>query len=290
MLDNSAMASPPATAPTISVLVLCRNHARYVEECLRSIFGADQPCEVVFVDNGSKDDSVAIARATLRDAPPHVSAKVIALNPELPLCRFFNIAVRESTGEFIKPISSDDALGPNFFPAFRELVATSDPKVGAWLAGSVIIDGASQIVRQHYSPAQFGAPSDGPPVRFEERHVLDSRGVPLYTAASMFYRRQVYVDVGGYDERFRFEDRPFLFDVLKHRWTVLVQPYNNTYYRVHDGGVSANAAWMAEARLPILFNHTLRAQWRNKPIALFHLARHVRFVAMHRWRNRGTAS
>jgi glycosyltransferase involved in cell wall biosynthesis len=282
------MASDPST-PSISVVVLCRNHERYVAECLRSVFAADQPCELVFVDNGSKDTSVAVARATLRESPAHVTTRVIELSPEQPLCRFFNIAVRASSGEFVKPIASDDALGPNFFAAFRRLVAISDSRVGAWLAGSVIIDGAGQITRQQYSPERFGSPDDGPPARFEERHIIDSNTSPLYTAPSMFYRRQVYDDVGGYDERFRFEDRPFLFDVLKRGWTVLVHPYNNTYYRVHEQGISANPVWMAEARLPILVDHALRAQWRNKPIALFHLARNARFVAMTRWRSRKAA-
>jgi glycosyltransferase involved in cell wall biosynthesis len=276
-------------APSISVVVLCRNHERYVAQCLRSVFAADQPCELVFVDNGSKDGSVAFARETLRDTPAHVTTKVIELQPEQPLCRFFNVAVRASSGEFVKPIAADDALGPNFFTAFRRLVATSDPNVGVWLAGSVIIDGAGEITRQQYSPALFGSPDDGLPIRFEERHIIDSNASPVYTAPSMFYRRQVYDDVGGYDERFRFEDRPFLFDVMKRGWIVLVHPYNNTLYRVHDKGISANPVWMAEARLPILVNHTLRAQWRNKPIALFHLARNTRFVAMSRWRNRKAA-
>jgi len=273
-----------AKPPSISVLVLCRNYARYVRACLASVFEADQECEVVFVDNGSKDDSVAVAREMLREAPPHVSTKVIALSPEQPLCRFFNVAVAESRGDFVKPMSADDRLGPNFFPTFRELVRTSDPKVGVWLAGSVIIDADDQIVRQQYSPTLFGAPSDGPMHRLVERNVIDSSSSPPYTAVSMFYRRRVYDDVGGYDERFRFEDRPFLFDAIKRGWTVAVYPFNNSYYRVHGQGVSSDYAWMAEARLPILLNHALRASWRNKPIGFYHVARSVRVVAMNRWR------
>ena len=272
--------------PSLSVVVICRNYAHYVAACLRSVMAADQPCELVFLDNGSKDGSVEVARAMLRDAPPHIASKVVALSPERPLCSALNLAVAECTGDFIKPISADDMLGPNFFASFRELVKTSAPAVGVWLAGSVVIDNADHVLRQYYEPALFGAPGDGPLTLLEERHVLHNASSPRYSAPSMFYRRKVYDDIGGYDERFRFEDRPFLFDVLKHGWTVLVHPYNNTYYRVHDQGISANSDWMAEARLPILFDHTLRAEWRNKPIALFHLARGVRFIAMKRWRER----
>jgi glycosyltransferase involved in cell wall biosynthesis len=278
------------SAPSISVVALCRNHERFVAACLRSVFAADQPCELVFADNASTDNSIAVAKETLREAPAHVSTKLIALSPEEPLCKFFNIGVRASSGDFIKPIASDDVLGPNFFVAFRRLVAASEPSVGVWLAGSVMIDADDKVLRQHYAPAQFGSPDDGPPVRLAERNVLVPRGGPQYTAASMFYRRQVYDSIGGYDERFRYEDRPFLFEVLHHGHTVLVHPYNNTYYRLHGAQMSApteaNSVWMAEARVPILFDHTLRAKWRNKPVALFHLARNVRVVASYRWRNR----
>jgi hypothetical protein len=81
-----------------------------------------------------------------------------------------------------------------------------------------------------------------------------------------------------------------LFDVLKHGWTALVHPYNNTYYRLHETQMSAitNSDWMAEARLPIVWDHARRAEWRNKPIALWSLAKHIRVVGMSRWRNRKT--
>jgi glycosyltransferase involved in cell wall biosynthesis len=237
----------------------------------------------VFVDNGSKDQSVALARETVAEAPDHVTCKVISLAQERPLCPFFNTAVAASTGGFVKPISADDRLGPNFFPMFRRTVATSAPNVGVWLAGSVVIDEMDRVVRQDYGPTEFGSPDDGPPVTLQERHLLDHSG-PILRAPSMFYRRRVYDEMGGYDERFRYEDNPFLFSALQHGWTVVVHPYNNTYYRTHGQGISANPLWMAEARVPVLMDHARRARWRNKPIALYQLARNVRYIAMQRWR------
>lgn len=271
--------------PTLSFLAVCRNHERYVAECLRSMLAADQPCQIVFLDNGSKDKSVAIARATLAEAPSHITTRVIALSPEEPLCKALNIGARECTGEFMKLISTDDAIGPNFFTAFRTLAATSDHEVGAWLAGSVIIDETGKVVRQDYPGEPFGAPG-GPPVYLHEDQVINTRRAPPSGAPSMWCRRKVWEDIGGFDERFRFEDRPFNFNVLKRGWKIAIHPYNNTYYRVHSGAISADPAWMAEARLPIMFDFARRAEWRNKPLAAFHLARTARVVAMYRWKRR----
>lgn len=274
------------TPPSLTVLVFCRNYASYVVDCLQSVFATDQPCELVFADNGSKDDSLAVARQTLAAAPAHITTKVVALSPERPLCPALNAAMAECTGEIIKLISADDMLGPNFFSTLRSLVATSTSDIGVWLAGSVTIDAAGAVLRQSYSPALFGAPADGRAIDLDERHIVDGHRAPVFTAPSIFYRRKVYEAIGGYDERFRYEDKPFLFDVLARGWRAVVYPFNNTYYRVHGNGISANPAWMAEARLPVMFDHALRARWRNKPIALYHLARNARVVAMNRWRAR----
>ncbi len=269
--------------PTISVYVICRNYERYVQACLTSIIeAADQPIELVFLDNGSKDKSVEVARSILATSSAHISWNVIALNPEQPLCRALNIANLQMKGEFVKLISADDKVGPNFFSGFREVVQTSDENVGVWLAGSVFIDEHDNVVSQHYGPTLFGSPADGPPIRFEERHVLHRPGAPPNSTPSIFYRRKVWLDIGGFDERFKYEDRPFLFEVIKHGWTVLVHPYNNSYYRVNSGGITGDSEWMAKARFPVLLDHAIRAEWRNKPIALFHLARNVRDLAKHR--------
>ena len=68
--------APRTVMTSVSVVVICRNYAHYVAACLRSVMTADQPCELVFLDNGSKDGSVDVARAMLRSAPSHISSKI----------------------------------------------------------------------------------------------------------------------------------------------------------------------------------------------------------------------
>lgn len=268
--------------PPLSLVMFSRNHERYVADCLTTLFTVDQECELVFVDNGSTDNSVAIVRAMLRDAPAHITWKVVELVPEQPLCRALNIMVRETSREFVKPISADDKLGPNFFPAFRQLVRTSNSNVGMWLAGAVVIDGEDRVLRQNY-PTLWGSPDDGPASEMVERHIFERSNAPL-SMVSQFFRRSAWNDVGGYDERYRYEDRPFIFNLLKRGWKIVIHPYNNTYYRQHSEAVSLDPAWMAEARLPIAWNQALRAEWRNKPIAFSLVARNLRVVARDRLR------
>ena len=51
-------------APKVSVRLPSYNHGKYVGECLRSVLGQTfRDFEVVVVDDGSTDDTVAVVRS-----------------------------------------------------------------------------------------------------------------------------------------------------------------------------------------------------------------------------------
>ena len=54
----------------ISYIVAVYNVADYIEHCARSLFEQTlEDIEIIFVDDASKDNSVAIIRRTLEDYP-----------------------------------------------------------------------------------------------------------------------------------------------------------------------------------------------------------------------------
>ena len=48
--------------PLVSVVVLCHDYGRYLPEAIESALGQDyEPVEVIVIDDGSTDDSLAVA-------------------------------------------------------------------------------------------------------------------------------------------------------------------------------------------------------------------------------------
>ena len=91
----------------VSVIVASRNYGRFLHECFTSILNqTTQPKEIIYVDDGSTDDSVAIASAFER-------VRVIALpHRGAPAAR--NSGVKASTGSIILHVDGDDMLPPDF--------------------------------------------------------------------------------------------------------------------------------------------------------------------------------
>lgn len=91
------------TAPTHSVIVPVRNGARYIGECLSSILdqlGPDD--ELIVVDNGSTDDTVALVQAA---ADPRI---ILLHEPKPGPAAARNAALRHVRGAYISFQDHDD--------------------------------------------------------------------------------------------------------------------------------------------------------------------------------------
>ena len=93
--------------PLVSVIVPMYNASQTISETLDSILASTyRPLEVVVVDDGSSDDSLAKASAfenvrALQQAHKGVSAAR-------------NYAIREAHGEWILPVDADDTISPTY--------------------------------------------------------------------------------------------------------------------------------------------------------------------------------
>jgi glycosyltransferase involved in cell wall biosynthesis len=106
-------------AGLVSVVVIGRNEGERLRRCLRSVFGMgrDFALEVIYVDSGSTDGSVALAEAE--------GAQTIALRPERPSAALGrNAGWNAAKGSIVLFLDGDTVLHPNF-------VASSLPEFSA---------------------------------------------------------------------------------------------------------------------------------------------------------------
>lgn len=110
----------PTPRPRLSVCLIVKNEARFLDQCLTSIKGlADQR---VVVDTGSTDRTVEIARA--HGAEVHV----FPWNDDFSAAR--NAALEHATGDWVLMLDADEELPPDQHDALRQ--ALNPGRVIAW--------------------------------------------------------------------------------------------------------------------------------------------------------------
>jgi len=100
--------------PTLSVIVIAKNEAKLIGDCLRSVVNfAD---EIVLVDSGSTDKTPQIAKK--------FGAKVIYLPSEkLEFARWRNIGLRQAKGEWVFYLDADEKFTPELKKEVKQIIA-----------------------------------------------------------------------------------------------------------------------------------------------------------------------
>ncbi len=96
----SAVSSNSVSAPRLSLCMIVRDEAAYLEECLLSV--KDVVAEMIVVDTGSKDTTVSLARK--------LGATVTSAQWNDDFSEMRNLSLREATGEWILYLDADERL------------------------------------------------------------------------------------------------------------------------------------------------------------------------------------
>ena len=177
----------PASAPIVTVVVATRGRGDSVVRTLRSV-GENRsvPYEVVVLDQ-SADDATATA------VTPHlVDARIRYLrSASVGLARARNLAIAAATTELIGLTDDDCEVPPDWLDGVVGAFA-DDARIGV-VFGNVVP--AAHDGRTGFVPAYVRA------APFLARSARDKAGTDGM-GACMALRRSLWVDLGGFDERF----------------------------------------------------------------------------------------
>jgi len=225
-----------ATQPTVSVIVVNYQGAEHTIACLRAVraeldYPADR-LQLVCVDNGSGDGSLATLKAAVSDVT-YVDA-----GANLGFAGGVNLGARHATGEVLALLNNDARPHRDWArAAIRQLRA--DPTIAAvasrvldWDGGNIdFVDGGltwfGMGYKQHAGRplAELGASGD------HDR----PRDVLFGTGSAMFVRADVFRSLGGFDERFFmfYEDVDLGWRLNLRGWRVRYEPASLAYHRHH---------------------------------------------------------
>jgi GT2 family glycosyltransferase len=212
-----------------SVIIVNWNGLAYLQQCCAALaLQSFTDYEVVLVDNGSTDGSVA----WVSEAYPHV--RVVANRTNLGFAEANNIGIRESSGEYVVVLNNDAYPEPQWLEALIT-VAEWEPGVGMvasqvrLLAAPETMDSAGIEVdtlgmawNRHY----------GLPAEEEPAQPLEVFG-PSGSAA--FYRRSMLAEIGLFDARYfaYYEDVDLAWRARRAGWRCLYAP-NARVHHVHS--------------------------------------------------------
>lgn len=186
----------------VTVVVTAYNHQAYVEQCLESI--ADQtvrPCQVVVIDDASRDQTADVVERWLADNQPHWTYLRHPTNAGV--CASLNEALSMATGSSFCHVSGDDWEEPDRLERQVGMIERATDDV-AILVGDIreVDPGGATIVEHYLGPRLEGVVGagarQGARSRLLAENTIPAPGVLLRTAALR--------EAGGYDESLVFED------------------------------------------------------------------------------------
>ena len=110
----------------LTIVVPCYNSQDYMGKCIDSLLAGGERVEIIVIDDGSKDNTAAIADDYAARYPTMVKA---VHQPNGGHGEGINQGLRHATGKYFKTVDSDDALSADF-PRFLDLLEACDRQGG----------------------------------------------------------------------------------------------------------------------------------------------------------------
>ena len=242
-------------SPKVSIIVPAFNQWNSTIRCMKSIRRTmiGVPCEIIIADDGSTD-------MTVRAGELFIGARLLRYGENRGFLRNCNRAASEARGKYLYFLNNDTELRPGAIQALVSLL-DRDPTVG--IAGSKLVypngrlQEAGGIIWADGSGWNFGKDQD--PVLPAFNYLKD---VDYISGASLMIRRDLWKDIGGFDERYApayCEDSDLAFETRKRGYRVVYQPQSVV---VHYEGTSHGTDVTQQTKAYQVRNtEALRAKW-----------------------------
>lgn len=219
--------------PLISIIIPTRNRSDMLSRCLDSIQSKStyQNYEVIVVDNGSTDENTL---NYLREIAKNDGYFVLRIDELFNYSRINNCAVREARGDYVLFLNNDtEVITPNWL---EEMLSHAQrPGIGAVGAKLIFPDktiqhgGVTVGIGRIAGHAFYGLPEGAPGYM----GLLEiSRNCMAVTAACLMIKKDVFNEVGGFDEELdvAYNDVDLCLKIKENSYMNIWTPYACLYH------------------------------------------------------------
>jgi poly-beta-1,6-N-acetyl-D-glucosamine synthase len=217
LLDRRPERRPQPVYPGVTILVAAYQEAEAIGDTLESIAAEDYPgpLEVLVLNDGSTDDTAAIASAAAErlDFPAHVTVRVIDFQQNRGKAAALNSGLRMATHDLIGTIDGDTLLRSDALTDIVERLLSDPPDTMA-VAGAVLVRNSRENLT---TGAQEWDYFHG--IAAVKRMQSMYHGTLVAQGAFSIYRKEALFEVGGWPECVG-EDIVLTWAMLKKGWRV----------------------------------------------------------------------
>jgi GT2 family glycosyltransferase len=228
------------TPPLVSVIIANWNGAHHLRLCLPSLRAQTHPAlEIIVVDNGSSDDSAAVAGEH--------NARWLPLAQNLGLAPALNQGASSASGDFLLFVNNDMRFDPGFVSALLAPFSSGDR---LFATDGMQFDWEGAIAAHLAVRLTKRPPADRPSVQlvpglfFYQQPVAQPVPVFLASAACMLVRKSVFDELGGFDGRLPlgYEDAEICWRASALGWKIVYVPSAVCWHRIGASGRSLEGA------------------------------------------------
>jgi glycosyltransferase involved in cell wall biosynthesis len=222
-----------ATVPSlVTIAIPCFNYSHYLGKAIHSAQAQQyRPFEIIVVDDGSTDDSAAVAtRAGVR----------LIRQPNLGLGAARNAGLAAATGEFILFLDADDELLPDALDTGVAMLR-AQPAASCVVRRCQMMDSLGRALPSHYRN-----------IDSEDLYGEWLRANFVWTPGAAMFRRERVAEIGGFPAELGPASDYAVYLALARDGDVVLDPRDVVRYRQHDHNMSLDPVLMLRAVLGVL--------------------------------------
>lgn len=205
--------------PLVTVIVPAYNEGKVVANCVDSILRDGYPRkEIILVDDGSKDDTLAVMRRYA-----HLSQVTVIAKANGGKASALNAGIQVAAGEILFFVDADGIFMPTTITEM--LKGFDDPRVGA-------VCGNDEPVNVDHPQTHLAALLTHVGTGFVRRALAIMNCLPIVSGNLGAFRRSVLDQIGGFRHGFIGEDLELTWRVHKAGYRVNFQPQARVYAEV----------------------------------------------------------
>ena len=208
----------------ISVIIPCYNAEKYIAECLDSIINQTYSCwEIICVNDGSKDSTLNILERYRNENQENI-AVISVPNGGASAAR--NVGLKTAKGDYIQFIDADDLITPD---KFEKQIAGFLDGIDVVVSDRVLKNVDLTITLDNYYFPEINENS------------LQTSITKIIITGNPIYRKQIVIDLGGYDESLKSsQDWDFHIRLVLAGYNIKYIPGIFYINRKVDGSISSN--------------------------------------------------